>query len=79
MYCTLKEIPVNQIEKIIELKDMIIVRYKNPLSKKSYYRIYNIEGELIKYGLYYSELLMEIRIIRNVNKTFNEILSRYFT
>lgn len=74
------EIPVNRIIKYIELEDLTIVRYKNPLIKKPCYRIYNnTTGENIEYGIHtYSELLSKIINIRNVNKAFNEILDKYF-
>lgn len=64
-----KELPVNRIVKTIELKDMNIVRYKNPLMKKPIYRIYYIDGRLARCGIVsYRELLIEIRNVRYLNR-----------
>ena len=66
---SLKEIPVNRIVKVIELNDMIIVRYINPIIRKPVYRIYYIDGRLARYGIHkYSELIIEIKMIRILNK-----------
>lgn len=65
----LKELPINRIVKKIELKDMIIVRYRNPLIKKPIYRIYYIDGRLARSGIdNYRELLVEIRNVRYFNR-----------
>lgn len=64
-----KDLLVNRIVKTIELKDMIIVRYRNPLMKRPIYRIYYIDGRIARYGIVsYRELLMEIRNVRYLNR-----------
>lgn len=67
---------VERISKIIVLKDMIIVRYKNPEFKKPVYRIYNLNGKLIMYGIhYYSELLWNIQRYRHDNTSLIEFIN----
>lgn len=64
-----KEIPVSWIVKEIELKDMIIIRYRNPLIKKPIYRIYYINGRVARSGMdNYRALLVEIRNVRYLNR-----------
>ena len=57
---------VERISKIIELKDMVIVRYKNPLIKHCIYRVYlRTGGNFVAYT--YSELVDRIAIHRLFN------------
>lgn len=69
MMLEFKELLINRIVKKIELKDMIIVRYRNPLIKKTYYRIYYINGRVARSRIdNYRDLLVEIRNVRYLNR-----------
>lgn len=64
----LPELPVDRIIKIIELKDIIVVRYKNPINKKPVYRLYDLKGKCIEYGIcYFGDVLRFIRKYRKSN------------
>lgn len=54
---------VERISKIIELKDMVIVRYKNPLLKHWIYRVYLKSGGVFT-SYSYTNLLDDIAIYR---------------
>lgn len=57
---------VERISKIIELKDMVIVRYKNPLLKDCIFRVYlKTGGVFTSYS--YTNLLDDIAIYRAFN------------
>lgn len=62
----LKHEIVERISKIIELKDMVIVRYKNPLIKHCIYRVYLKNGGIFV-AYTYSELFDRISIHRFFN------------
>ena len=62
----LKNEIVERISKIIELKDMVIVRYKNPLLKNCIYRVYLKRGGFFT-AHSYANLLDDIAIYRVFN------------
>ena len=63
----LKNEIVGRISKIIELKDMVIVRYNNPLLKDCIYRVYlKSGGGFTSYS--YTNLLDDIAIYRVFNR-----------
>lgn len=62
----LPELPVDRIIKIIELKDIIVVRYRNPIYKKPVYRLYDLKAKCIEYDIcYFGDVLRFIRKYRN--------------
>lgn len=70
----LAEIPVNRIIKIIELKDVIVVRYINSIYKRPVYRLYDLTGKCIEYSIcYFGDVLRLIRIYRKANNKFKVV------
>ena len=62
----LKNEIVERISKIIELQDMVIVRYRNPLFKNWIFRVYlKTGGAFTSYS--YTNLLDDIAIYRAFN------------
>lgn len=57
---------VERISKIIELKDMVIVRYKNPLLKDCIFKVYLKSGGVFA-AYSYKNLLDDIAIYRLFN------------
>lgn len=58
---------VERVSKIIELKDMTIVRYRNPLTNHYVYRAY-VKGDYRFTAFSYIELLDNIAVFRLFNE-----------